>query len=311
MACSRRRSKGLGATSSSETSPGAAIRANSTRRCVAPRTRSPRASSGKHGARPSCEGRARSLAASARLLREGRTNGALFLALPANGPDRNSINDTGSLLRTLCRSAEATSCRGRGAEQAQFRTDGGTWPRLAGLLLIAIGAVGMLLMFGAVALRLLLAAVIGSVPAAARTGRRARSGPRRARARAVPSVDRAAVRGDRDEARLRLPARCQPARYGRAGGPPGHRMVGPVAARLGVLVGDLPSPSRAARRALRARDGPPPVDNPQVTEERSGPGRQRSAHEAPRRPPRAEADRAGRDRSRSGGGDTGRRRHRS
>lgn len=107
-----------------------------------------------------CEGRARSLAASARLLREGRTNGALFLALPANGPDRNSINDTGSLLRTLCRSAEATSCRGRGAEQAQFRTDGGTWPRLAGLLLIAIGAVGMLLMFGAVALRLLLAAVM-------------------------------------------------------------------------------------------------------------------------------------------------------
>ncbi len=36
---------------------------------------------------------------SGRLLRQARTNGAIFLALPANGPARNSINDQGSLLQ--------------------------------------------------------------------------------------------------------------------------------------------------------------------------------------------------------------------
>jgi hypothetical protein len=100
------------------------------------------------------------LRSSVRLLREAPTNGALFLALPANGPDRNSINEQGSLLHVLCQSTEASDCRGPGATEAQFRTNGGTWPRVGGLLLIAIGLVGMMLLLGYIAARLLLAAVL-------------------------------------------------------------------------------------------------------------------------------------------------------
>jgi hypothetical protein len=89
-----------------------------------------------------------------------RTNGALFLALPPNGPARNSINDPRSLLRVLCRTSEATHCAGPGAAEAEFRTNGGTWPRVTGLLLIAVGLLGMMLLFGWVAVRLLTAAVL-------------------------------------------------------------------------------------------------------------------------------------------------------
>ncbi|HEY0517345.1 MAG TPA: type IV secretion system protein [Solirubrobacteraceae bacterium] len=103
---------------------------------------------------------ARSLQTSARLLREARSNGALFLALPANGAARNSINDDWSLLRTLCQSDEATNCHGQTAAQAQFRTNGGTWSRVGGLLLIAIGLLGLILLLGHLALRLLMAAVL-------------------------------------------------------------------------------------------------------------------------------------------------------
>ncbi len=94
---------------------------------------------------------------SAELIRAARSNGALFLALPANGVARNSINEQGSLLRTLCQSSEATNCRGPTAAQAEFRTGSGTWPRVGGLLLIAGGLLGMLLLFAFVALRLLAA----------------------------------------------------------------------------------------------------------------------------------------------------------
>jgi TrbL/VirB6 plasmid conjugal transfer protein len=97
---------------------------------------------------------------SARLLRESRTNGDLFLALPANGPARNSINEEGSLYRVLCGSSEATNCRGPTAAEAEFRTAGGTWARLGGLLLIAIGLLGMLMLLGHIALRLLMAAIL-------------------------------------------------------------------------------------------------------------------------------------------------------
>jgi hypothetical protein len=83
----------------------------------------------------------------------------LFLSLPANGPARNSINDGGSLLRALCGSSEATNCRGPTAAQAEFRTNGGTWPRVGGLLLILAGVVGMLLLLGFIAMRLLAAAI--------------------------------------------------------------------------------------------------------------------------------------------------------
>jgi hypothetical protein len=102
---------------------------------------------------------AAALERSATLLREANTNGAVFLALPANGPARNSINEQGSLLRTICQSSEATRCMGPTAAQAQFRTNGGTWSRVGGLLLIVAGVLGMLLLFGFIGLRLLGAAI--------------------------------------------------------------------------------------------------------------------------------------------------------
>ena len=103
--------------------------------------------------------RARALEHSAELLRNARTNGAIFLALPANGPERNSINEPDSLLRTMCQSGAATNCRGATAAQAQFRTNGGTWSRVGGLLLIAVGVLGLMLLLGFIALRLLAAAI--------------------------------------------------------------------------------------------------------------------------------------------------------
>jgi hypothetical protein len=95
----------------------------------------------------------------AMLLREADTNGAVFLALPANGPERNSINDQSSLLRTICGSGEATRCTGPAAAQAQFRTNSGTWPRVGGLVMIFAGLLGMLLLFGFIGLRLLGSAI--------------------------------------------------------------------------------------------------------------------------------------------------------
>jgi hypothetical protein len=104
-------------------------------------------------------GEAKALERSARLLRAAQTNGAIFLALPANGPARNSINDPESLLRTICQRDDATSCRGSTAAEAEFRTNDGTWPRVGGLLLIVVGVLGMLLLLGFVALRLLTSAI--------------------------------------------------------------------------------------------------------------------------------------------------------
>jgi hypothetical protein len=102
----------------------------------------------------------RALEHSAQLLREARTNGAIFLALPANGVARNSINEPGSLLRILCQSSEDSDCRGPTAAQAEFRTGAGTLARLGGLLLITGGLLGLLLLFGFLAVRLLMAAVM-------------------------------------------------------------------------------------------------------------------------------------------------------
>jgi hypothetical protein len=102
---------------------------------------------------------AKALERSASLLRSAQTNGAIFLALPANGPARNAINDSKSLLRAICQSDEAASCRGPTAAQAEFRTNHGTWARVGGLLLIVAGALGMLLLLGFVALRLLTSAL--------------------------------------------------------------------------------------------------------------------------------------------------------
>jgi hypothetical protein len=104
---------------------------------------------------PGLSSKGRALARSARLLREANSNGAIFLALPANGPERNSINDEGSLLRTICESSDATDCQGPAATEAEFRTGEQTWSRLGGLLLIAFGGLGMILLLAFLALRLL------------------------------------------------------------------------------------------------------------------------------------------------------------
>ncbi len=94
----------------------------------------------------------------ARLITTARTNGEIFLALPANSPSRNSIAEAGSLLRALCQSSEATACTGPTAAQAEFRTNIGTWPRVGGLVLITAGMLGVLLLLGFVGIRLLTAA---------------------------------------------------------------------------------------------------------------------------------------------------------
>jgi hypothetical protein len=107
---------------------------------------------------PAGSAAAKALRRSAQLLRSAQTNGEIFLALPPNGPARNSINDEGSLLQAICHSSDATGCHGASAAQAEFRTNGSTWSRVGGLGLILAGALGMLLLLGFLALRLLAAA---------------------------------------------------------------------------------------------------------------------------------------------------------
>lgn len=95
---------------------------------------------------------------SAELLGAARTNGELFLALPANGPQRNSINDSGSLFNVLCGRSEEP-CQGPTAGEAEFRTGGGTPWRVLGLFLFWFGVLGMVLVLGFIALHLLTAAL--------------------------------------------------------------------------------------------------------------------------------------------------------
>ncbi|MHB8234833.1 MAG: hypothetical protein ACYDHT_09300 [Solirubrobacteraceae bacterium] len=102
----------------------------------------------------------KALESSARLLRRARSNGEIFLALPANSAQRNAIGDRESLLWAICQSDSATACRGSASAEAEFRTGRGTWPRVAGLLLIIAGALGMLLLLGYLAMRLLAAALM-------------------------------------------------------------------------------------------------------------------------------------------------------
>jgi hypothetical protein len=95
---------------------------------------------------------------SAELLGAARTNGELFLALPANGPQRNSINDSGSLFNVLC-GHSSEPCQGPTAGEAEFRTGGGTPWRVLGLFLFWVGVLGMVSVLGFIALHLLTAAL--------------------------------------------------------------------------------------------------------------------------------------------------------
>jgi hypothetical protein len=92
-------------------------------------------------------------------LRDAQTNGELFLALPANGALRNSVSQSDWLLNVLCGSESIDECKGPTAAQAQFRSSGATIQRAAGLMLILIGATGMVLVLGFIALHLLGAAL--------------------------------------------------------------------------------------------------------------------------------------------------------
>ncbi len=100
----------------------------------------------------------------AELLRSAKTNRELFLALPANGAQRNSINDYGpfknevGLFQVLCGSSEEP-CQGPTASEAEFRTGSGTLWRIGGLCLFWIGVLGMVLVLGFIGIRLLVAAL--------------------------------------------------------------------------------------------------------------------------------------------------------
>ncbi len=109
--------------------------------------------------RPSSKSSAPALQRTSELLREATTNGALFLAFPANGPERNSTKDSSSLLHVLCQSENDTKCEGATATQAEFRSDGGTFPRMLGIVLIAVGVIGMAMLFGLIAIHLLVSAL--------------------------------------------------------------------------------------------------------------------------------------------------------
>ncbi len=93
-------------------------------------------------------------------LLDAQTNGALFLALPANGALRNSVGASGKLLNVLCGSKSIDTCQGPTAAQAQFRGAGATGQRAAGLMLILVGVLGMVLVLGFIALHLLGAALL-------------------------------------------------------------------------------------------------------------------------------------------------------
>lgn len=73
--------------------------------------------------------------------RTARTNLDLFKVWPAGSAERNSINQEGSLLRTLCATEDATHCEGPHAAQAEFRTEKGTWQRVVALLVVAAGLI--------------------------------------------------------------------------------------------------------------------------------------------------------------------------
>lgn len=102
------------------------------------------------------------LAGAAAALGAARNNGELFLALPSDALARTQLSGqpgAPTLYGTLCGSGDSTACTAPTAPQAQFRSASGTWPRVGGLLLIAVGTIGMLLLLGFLALRLLGAAL--------------------------------------------------------------------------------------------------------------------------------------------------------
>ena len=102
------------------------------------------------------------LEGAATALGDARSNGELFLALPADALSRTALagaTATPTLYGTLCGSNDPGACTAPTAPQAEFRSASGTWPRVGGLLLIVVGTGGMILVLGFLALRLLGAAL--------------------------------------------------------------------------------------------------------------------------------------------------------
>jgi hypothetical protein len=99
----------------------------------------------------------------AKLLRNPGTNMAIFLAFPANGDARNSINKKDSLFRVLCGNDDDNHCKGPTRNQAEFRTESYTWQRAGGLAFILVGGIALLCLLAFVAFRLVAAAIMAVV----------------------------------------------------------------------------------------------------------------------------------------------------
>ena len=229
---------GRGATWSSATCAGARTRASST------------ASAAQDGAledRARMSGRTSAAAQSAELLRGARTNGELFLALPANGPERNSINDP-ARCSTCCAAARRTM-PGPTAGEAEFRTEGGTGWRVVGLCLDLDRRAGH---DAAARLHRAAPARRGDrepVLPAAGAGGGARAGAGRRRARGVSRAGRRGCSGRCVEADLLVSARRRAADAANVARAHRARLVRAVAARLGDVVGSVPpAPSGAGLR---------------------------------------------------------------
>jgi hypothetical protein len=108
---------------------------------------------------PSARAMALALERSDRLISEASTNGELFLAFASGGSARNSYTRGDSLLHIMCQSEGATTCTGPAAVEATFRSSRGTFPRMIGVVAIAAGLLGMVMLLGFVAVRLLGAAI--------------------------------------------------------------------------------------------------------------------------------------------------------
>jgi hypothetical protein len=97
-----------------------------------------------------------------RAVQGAHNNLELFTAFPANGPERNSINQTQpmSLLRALCTTGDAKNCKGPTASQAEFRTSGSVGERVVASALITPVLLVMWVLLGWIALMLLASSVL-------------------------------------------------------------------------------------------------------------------------------------------------------
>ena len=120
------------------------------------KTQAPGPATGRGGAaRSRPRNRPRSAARARNCCDGARTNGELFLALPANEAARNSINESGSLFNALCGGSEEP-CHGPTASEAEFRNQSGTlWRGHRACVCSGSASLGMLLLLGFIALRLL------------------------------------------------------------------------------------------------------------------------------------------------------------